>query len=1157
MNAVNYMIRLTLSLICLLCAAFLEVAAQSPVEKTASEKPALVLQTGHTLKANCAAFAPDNSWLATGGADNVIKIWETATGRELRTLRGHTGEVRAVAVSPDGQTLASAGNDRVARLWNVKTGGELRTFPIQPKPLLSLAWSPDGRWLVTGGADGVVKIWDTTNGANIATLNGHAVGVLTLAFSHDAALLATGDNAGVIKLWDTGDWREAAAPAPHPRKITALAFSADRKLLASGSLDGSLKLWQVAQKKPASVNLPTGAPVLAVRFRPDGALAVGRADGYAESVNPTTGASNNRVDMGRLAESQAPALDLFVWNPAADWAATSIGDRNLTVRSVTQPDAAQQLTNKSGVPLSVAFSPDGRWFAFGTNERAVRLWDVRTGREVDRLTGHTGFVTSVAFSAGGGFVAAGSLSGAIKIWDLENGNREVATFTGHSDSISTIALSPDGKWLASGSLDQTVKLWDLATGKLSRTFTGHTGEVLSVAFSPDSQTLASGSADQTLRLWDLTKPDALPKTVLDGEGKVFSIAFSPTGEAYAVGTERGTHIFGWGTAVNSVRQMPMQTETIYSVSFSADGKTLAAAGRDRAVHLYNVLGQTELKTLRAHTLPVNGVAFSPDARWLISGGEDGRVIVWDTEQGTEAATLSSGYQSDEWLAVAPDGLFDGSPVAWQQILWRFRNDTFAAVPVEVFFNDYFAPGMLADIFGNKNPKAAQALQERDRRQPVIRLAQGATATNHASSGTMAGNGASGAAADARFMRLTLDISEAAPDAAYKQGSGANDVRLFRNGALVKVWRGDVLNGQKSRTIEVSVPIVAGPNVFTAYAFNRDNVKSTDASLTINGPESLRRKAVAHILAIGINEYSNSAYNLKLAGADAQSVIAAVNKAQAQLSQFASFEVTALLNQEATKANILSALRRLGGDTGPLPANAPAALQKITPVQPEDALIIFYAGHGTADKNTWYLLPHDLGYDGPQKDLNEKSLAVMLQHAISDREIGSALENLDAGRILLILDACNSGQAISDEEKRRGPMNTRGLAQLAYEKGMYILAAAESYQFALESKKLGHGYLTYALVEEGLSGLADTTPKDGDTLAQEWLRFAARRVPEMQSARDNETGKRPMNNSLTREIGLGLSGPTKPKKLPRVQDVQRPRLFYRQELEKSRLVVARS
>ena len=150
----------------------------------------------------------------------------------------------------------------------------------------------------------------------------------------------------------------------------------------------------------------------------------------------------------------------------------------------------------------------------------------------------------------------------------------------------------------------------------------------------------------------------------------------------------------------------------------------------------------------------------------------------------------------------------------------------------------------------------------------------------------------------------------------------------------------------------------------------------------------------------------------------------------------------------------------------------------------------------------------------------------------------------------MIDACNSGQALEAEEKRRGPMNSKGLAQLAYEKGMYILTAAQSYQAALEASKLGHGYLTYALVEEGLkTPAADVEPKDNQLLLREWLDYATNRVPQMQQELIDK-GKR----------GIGLKvvfveGDEKIKDFNK-RNLQRPRVFYRRETETTPLVVAK-
>src|SRR4030095_5340619 len=102
---------------------------------------------------------------------------------------------------------------------------------------------------------------------------------------------------------------------------------------------------------------------------------------------------------------------------------------------------------------------------------------------------------------------------------------------------------------------------------------------------------------------------------------------------------------------------------------------------------------------------------------------------------------------------------------------------------------------------------------------------------------------------------------------------------------------------------------------------------------------------------------------------------------------------------------------------------------------EDAVIVFFAGHGTAQAQRFYLIPHDLGYSGSRTELDEAGLKTILSHSVSDLELEQACEGIDAGHLLMVIDACNSGQALEAAEKRRGPMNSKGLAQLAYEKGM--------------------------------------------------------------------------------------------------------------------------
>jgi hypothetical protein len=177
------------------------------------------------------------------------------------------------------------------------------------------------------------------------------------------------------------------------------------------------------------------------------------------------------------------------------------------------------------------------------------------------------------------------------------------------------------------------------------------------------------------------------------------------------------------------------------------------------------------------------------------------------------------------------------------------------------------------------------------------------------------------------------------------------------------------------------------------------------------------------------------------------------------------------------------------------------------------------------------------------------LQLILEHGISDEELERAVEGIDADKFLMVIDACNSGQALEAEEQRRGPMNSRGLAQLAYEKGMYILTAAQSYQAAQEASQLGHGLLTYALVEEGLKqAAADSDPKDGQVWVREWFDYASTRVPNMQLEK----------MKAARGLGLNLSFVADEERVPdsKRRVTQTPRVFYRRESEGQPLIVAK-
>lgn len=1100
-----------------------------------TSRPELVLQTGHAARVDGMAFSPDGTLLASASFDNTVKLWDTGSRREVRTLAGHTGGVKAVAFRPDGQWLASGGIDGNIKFWEVATGSQLRSLGSNGS-VTSVAFSPDGRYFAAGNMEKVVKLWDLKSGHEPLTLAGHNGSITSLAFSIDGHWLASGSIDRTVKIWNVETGSEQRSLMGHTDRIITLAFSPDGRLLATGSLDTKVKLWQVGAWSEQRFPLAGPAKVMAVAFTPDSQNLISAYANKTIKINDVqTGRELNTI-AGTASDDVGEAISTAFSNDGR-WLASSTGDKTVELRDVATGRDVRTLTTHSYGVHATAFSAGGHWFATGGTENTVKLWEVATGRELVTLAPNGGFVNTVAFSPDELLLVSGSQSGRIALWDVATG-KKLRELSGHGSSVYSVAFSPNGKWLVSGSSDNTVRLWNVVDGSEVRPATKNGAEVNAVAFSPDGKSIVSGSVDKKIKIWDAASGREL-RNLSGHTGDVLAVAFSPDGQWIASGgTDKLVKIWN-ATSGREANTLVGHQAEVKAVAFSNDGQLLATGSKDNTIKLWQAATGQLVSTLAGHTSEVYSLAFSSDGHWLASGSDDGSTRIWDAKTGEATATLISlrenaaGFSlsaQTDWLVVSPDGLFDGSPAAWNQILWRFEQKTSNIRPVEVFFNEFFYPGLLGEILAGKKPPAPKDISQIDRRQPLVTLAVADEKVSIVKDVAV------------RDLALKIQVAEAAPDKDHPAGSGARDVRLFRNGSLVKVWRGDVLENKGSQTLlETTIPVIAGVNELTVYAFNRNNIKSSDARLIINGADSLKRSAVAYLITVGLNSYANGRFNLKYAAPDANDFRDEVRLNEEKLlGRFAHVEMVPLLDEEATKANILAALHRLGGSEEPLPATAPASLAKLKAAQPEDAVVLFFAGHGLAYLGSFYMLPHDLGYAGPRRPINQAGIMSILTHSVSDRELELAFERVGAAQILFVIDACESGQALEAEEKRRGPMNSKGLAQLAYEKGMYILAAAQSYQAALEADELGHGLLTYALVEEGLKKVAaDQAPKDGLVFLREWFDYAITRVPQLQME------KMQQGRNIGKDTVAFVEGDEKRELSKR--NLQRPRAFYRRDI----------
>jgi WD40 repeat protein/uncharacterized caspase-like protein len=1104
--------------VALLCATF---ATQTP-----SEKPELILQTGHAEKIEAIAYSLDNRYIATGSSDRTIKIWEATTGRELRALNSSNTGIKALAFSPDGRTLASSGNDGKLRLWDTASGQERAAIHAHPKAVLALAFSPDGRWLASGGTeDQTVKLWEVATQRELHSLAGHHAWITVLAFSPNGQSLVSGDAAGTLKVWDAATGNLQHTLNPHKERIRSLAFSLAGERFAAGGNEGAVQVWQLRTGQLTKSFASQGVPVVAVRFaNNEEHLLLCTNDHIIKRLDLNSG--NELVKSNDINRENLNRYQTAVFSPNGLGLAAGDGTRDVVVRPTAHTAETITLTSRVNPVKAVVFSPDGRWLATGNQDTSITLWETFSGRAVGTLYGNAGSINALAFSPDSQTLAAGSYGGVIQLWEVLAA-RELKRWQAHNEGINALLYTADGQRLFSASVDSTIKSWETGSGRELARLRGHQGEVTALSISGDGKLLASASTDQTAKLWDVGS-GALIRSFAREAGPLFAVALTAAGTRLATGGTEPVIKIRDVASGEQIRALNTNGR-ILSLAFTPDSNTLAAGQTGAVIQLWDTNNGQPRALLQAHTGAVNALSFHAEGGWLASGSDDGSARLWQMSNYSLAATLAALRGSNEWVVVTPDGLFDGSPVAWNQILWRFARNTFNVAPVELFFSDFFYPELLADILTNRRPPPKENIAQLDRRQPGIKLALPEAAVGNAVS--------------TRTLKVRIEVTEAATDSQHTRGSGAQDVRLFRNGALVKVWRGDVLKGQAHTTLETEVTITTGENRLTAYAFNHANIKSADAQQVVQGAPALQRRGTAYVIAVGVNQYTNPNFNLNFAVADAELFSAEWVKQQSALKHFAQIEPVLLTNAQATKANLITALQRLAGMA--LPANAPAALQRLQRAQPEDGVVIYFAGHGIAYEQRFYLLPHDLAYQGKREDLSDAALRRVVAAALSDEELERLFEPIDAGTTLLVLDACNSGQALEAEEKRRGPMNAKGLAQLAYEKGLNILTAAQSYQVAKENSTLGHGYLTYALVEDGLRKMAaDRRPHDGQVVLREWFDFASTAVPQMQASKVN-------SDPAYQDRGLVKA------RLQKMREVQRPRVFYRREAEPQPLVIGKN
>ncbi|GAA2856997.1 hypothetical protein Acy02nite_66230 [Actinoplanes cyaneus] len=603
-----------------------------------------------------AAFSPDATRVAVGYLDGTVRIWDTATHRQIgeplvppdEKARENTS---SVAFSPDGRfLLASTIAADGLHIWDAATGRLARVLPAGA----AAAWLPGTSTVIatrtdTTGSEFQLGMWDAATGKLTRSLPVGTYFALDLSISGDGKYVAvTKDLKSPAQVRQLGDGR-LVTTVPDTARV---AFAPDGSLVGANAL-GQLTHWAIPSGRKLRTMIPDAVTP------GDNKIAV-TADGVAVANN-----GYRSVAMFLLADGSKTVQDTGVATSPA--MAVSPDGRLVAVTGADAPTAmlrrATTWLPHVGRVFSSAFSPDGKRLATVADDGLLRIWDT-TSRDLVTAIRTSGSPSLVAYAAGGTLV---DVTADRKLEVRQAATGELRETVPLAAAQKDLAVSPDGSLVAvatglrvdeifpaGSNLEEarkkasTILVYDVVRREVRAQFWPR-NDAYAVAFAADGATLmatvtANASAGGSyaslseLRRWRVSDFSEQPGSEL-GNNQSLDLAVSPADGSIAVTGDSGYVEIRRPDGANVLWRTDSQVQQIDAIAFSPDGRTLATTEFNGRVHLWDTAGHRLAATLTGHRDRSGSLSFSPDGKLLASSGFDWTFGVWRLDDAEVIAVL--------------------------------------------------------------------------------------------------------------------------------------------------------------------------------------------------------------------------------------------------------------------------------------------------------------------------------------------------------------------------------------------------------------------------------------------------------------------------------------------------------------------------------------
>ncbi len=275
------------------------------------------------------SLSPDGKRLASASNDWTVKLWDTQTGKRIRTFTAHTNDVQSVSFSHDSKMLASASEDNTVKVWDTNTRQEIKTFTEHERKVWDVSFSPNRKMLASASSDKTVKLWHIDKSEAVRTFKGHDSTVWGVSFSPDSQMLASASSDKTVKLWHRDKLEAVRTFKGHINAVYGVSFSPDGKMLASASFDKTVRLWDIKTGKEIQTFAGHEGAVRGVSFSPNGKMLASAGD-----------------------------------------------DNTVKLWDIKTGKEIQTLTGHTDNIRGVSFSPDGKMLASAGDDNMVRLWQL-------------------------------------------------------------------------------------------------------------------------------------------------------------------------------------------------------------------------------------------------------------------------------------------------------------------------------------------------------------------------------------------------------------------------------------------------------------------------------------------------------------------------------------------------------------------------------------------------------------------------------------------------------------------------------------------------------------------------------------------------------------------------------------------------------------